>query len=215
MGAIEAVLWDFGGVFVPSPFSHLAGFASELGTSGDRVLALVFGPYDEDTDHPWHRLERGEIGFDECNAALIEAAAAEGVELDPLALLMQMGGDGRTILRDDVVAVAQRIRAGGDQRTAIITNNARDFRDSWRGLVDVDSICELVVDSSEVGVRKPDPRIFELTLERLGDIAPERAAFLDDAPGNVRAAAALGIHAIRVHDDPASALSELEALLAD
>lgn len=215
MGGIEAVLWDFGGVFVPSPFSHLAGFGAELGTSGDRVLELVFGPYDQDTDHPWHRLERGEIGFAECNAALIAAAAEEGVEIDPLALLMRMGGDGRKLLRDEVVAVAQRLRAGGRHRTAIITNNARDFRDGWRGLIDVDSICEVVVDSSEVGVRKPDPRIFALTLERLGGIAPERAAFLDDAPGNVAAAQALGIHAIRVHDDPAPALDELDVLLAE
>ncbi len=208
------MLWDFGGVFVPSPFSHLAGFGAELGTSGDHVLELVFGPYDRDTDHPWHRLERGEIGFDECNTALIAAAAAVGVDLDPLALLMQMGGDGRKLLRDEVVALAQRIRADGAYRTAIITNNARDFRDSWRGLVDVDSLCELVVDSSEVGVRKPDPRIFELTLERLGGVAPERTTFLDDAPGNVLAAAALGIHAIRVEDDPAPAMAELEKLLA-
>jgi len=214
MAGIEAVLWDFGGVFVPSPFSHLAGFASELGTSGDVVLELVFGPYDRDTDHPWHRLERGEIGFDECNAALIAAAADHGVEIDPLALLMQMGGDGARIVRDDVVAVAQRVRADGRYRSAVITNNARDFRDAWRNLVDIDAICEVVIDSSEVGVRKPDPRIFELALERLGGVAPDRAAFLDDAPGNVAAAAALGIHAIRVEDDHGPALAELEVLLA-
>jgi putative hydrolase of the HAD superfamily len=212
MAGIEAVLWDVGGVFIPSPFTHLAGLGPELGLDGARVVELVFGPYDRDTEHPWHRLERGEASFDEVNAALRAAAAAEGVNLDPVALLMRMG-DAPRLVNDDVVAVAQRIHRDG-YRTAIVTNNAAEFRDSWKALIDVDSLCELVVDSSEVGMRKPDPRIFELALERLGGVAPERAVFLDDAPGNVRAAAQLGLHAILVTDDVPAALAELEAVLS-
>jgi putative hydrolase of the HAD superfamily len=210
-GNRRAVLWDFGGVFVPSPFTHMRSFGPELGLDGDRVLDLVFGPYDEDTDHPWHRLERGEATFADTNEALIVAAAAQGIELDPIALLMRMGEGGR-LIRDEVVAVAQRIRAT-DVRTAIVTNNAAEFRDGWKALIDIDSIAEIVVDSSEVGVRKPNPAIFHLTLDRLGGVAPERAIFLDDAPGNIRAAEALGIHAILVEDDPSPAVAELEAAL--
>lgn len=209
---MTAVLWDFGGVFVPSPFRHMASFGPELGLDGHRVVELVFGAYDEDTDHPWHRLERGEATFAETNDALIAGAAAEGVALDPLALLLRMGETGR-LVRDEVVAVAQRIHATG-LRTAIVTNNAAEFREGWKALVDVDSIAELVIDSSEVGVRKPDPAIFRLALERLGGVAPEQAVFLDDAPGNVRAAEALGIHAILVEDDPGPALDELDEALA-
>ena len=63
-------------------------------------------------------------------------------------------------------------------------------------------------------MRKPDPAIFRLALERLGGIAPERAVFLDDAAGNIAGAAALGIHAILVEDDPEGALAELDAALA-
>jgi putative hydrolase of the HAD superfamily len=77
----------------------------------------------------------------------------------------------------------------------------------------VDTISELVIDSSEVGIRKPDPAIYRLALERLGGIEPERSVFLDDAPGNVRAAEDLGMHAILVGDDPAPALAELEEVL--
>jgi putative hydrolase of the HAD superfamily len=211
-GSVEAVLWDFGGVFLPSPFSHIRSFADELGVPGEQLERLVFGSYDTDADHPWHRLERGELSFDDCNTALIAAAAEEGVTFDPVELLMRMGDGGLRILRDDVVAVAQDIRADG-YRTAIITNNIREFAAGWRAMVDVDSIAELVVDSSEEGIRKPDPAIFLLALERLGGIAPERAVFLDDAPGNIRAAEALGIRAILVEDDYPPALDELDAVL--
>jgi epoxide hydrolase-like predicted phosphatase len=212
MGRIEAVLWDFGGVFLPSPFSHLVGLAPEVGVDPDRMLELVFGPYDEDTDHPWHRMERGELAFDEANELLIAAAAADGHDFDPIALLMRMG-DAPRLINDDVLAVAQRLRADG-YRTAIVTNNIAEFRDGWRSLVDVDSVCEVIVDSSVEGVRKPGRRIFELALERLGDIPPDRAVFLDDAPGNVAAAQELGMHAILVTDDVAAALAELEEVIS-
>jgi putative hydrolase of the HAD superfamily len=177
------------------------------------VVELVFGPYHEDTDHPWHQLERGELTFEDCNAALAAAAAAKGVTLDPIALLMRMGEGGTArIVRENVLAAAQRVKADG-YRTAIITNNIREFREGWGSLFDVESVAELVIDSSEVGVRKPDPAIFRLALERLGGIAPERAVFLDDAAGNIAGAAALGIHAILVEDDPEGALAELDAAL--
>ena len=59
--AIRAVLLDFGGVYTSSPFNVFVEAAAELGATPEQILALVFGPYDRDTDHPWHRLERGEI----------------------------------------------------------------------------------------------------------------------------------------------------------
>jgi epoxide hydrolase-like predicted phosphatase len=111
-----------------------------------------------------------------------------------------------------VVAAALRVRASG-RRAAIVTNNIREFSEGWRSLFDVAAVAQVVVDSCEVGLRKPDPRIFALALERLGGIEPHRAAFLDDAPGNVAAARALGIHAILVEEDHTAALAELDALL--
>lgn len=71
----------------------------------------------------------------------------------------------------------------------------------------------MIVDSSDVGVRKPDPAIFAVALERLGGVAPAAAVFLDDAPGNVDGARRAGLHAILV-DDQAAALDELDRLLA-
>jgi epoxide hydrolase-like predicted phosphatase len=214
MAKVEAVLWDVGGVFLPSPFTKIRSHATEQGLDGDELLALVFGPYHEDTDHPWHQLERGQMTFDACNAALVALAAEEGIDVDPMAVLMNMGSGGLTIVREDVVAAAVAAKAGG-RRAAIVTNNIKEFSDGWRGLFDdLDAMADVIVDSSAVGLRKPDPAIFHLALEQLGGVAPEAAVFLDDAPGNIAAAEALGIHAILVEDDHRPALLELEQALA-
>jgi putative hydrolase of the HAD superfamily len=113
-----------------------------------------------------------------------------------------------------MVERARRLRSAG-VRTALVTNNAREFREGWRSLVPADELFEHVVDSSEVGVRKPDPEIFRIALRRLGDPAPRRTLFLDDFEGNVTAARSLGIRALLVEQDPAPALAALDALLAE
>jgi epoxide hydrolase-like predicted phosphatase len=215
MAKVEAVLWDVGGVFLPSPFSHIRSYGAEVGIDGDQLLDLVFGPYHEDTDHPWHRLERGQLSFEDTNAALIALAAEEGMDVDPMAVLMRMGGgEGLQIVRQEVVAAAVDAKAGG-RKAAIVTNNIKEFSDGWRGLFDdLDAMVDVIVDSSAVGLRKPDPAIFRLALDQLGGVAPEAAVFLDDAPGNIAAARALGIHAILVEDDYQPALRELEEALA-
>lgn len=199
-----AALFDFGGVFTASPFAAAAGL-------GPGVLELVFGPYDRDTDHPWHRLERGELGLLEAREAIIALGRAEGVDSDPFRVFAALQGESRA--RPDVVAAVRRLRSGG-VRTALVTNNVREFRDRWREMLPVGELFERVVDSSEAGVRKPDPAIFRLALDGLG-VAAERTVFLDDHPGNVRAAESLGIRGILVEDDPAPALAELAALFPD
>jgi putative hydrolase of the HAD superfamily len=109
---------------------------------------------------------------------------------------------------------ARRLRATG-LRTALVTNNAREFRERWRALVPADELFEHVVDSSEVGVRKPDPEIFRIALARLGDPAPERTLFVDDYEGNLVAARALGLRTLLVGDDPAPVLAALDEILAE
>ena len=168
---IEAVLFDLGGVFTDSPFEAVRITGAELGIDLDLALRLVFGPYDQDTDHPWHRLERGELSFPAARQELIALAASHGVCLDPLDILSRMSG-------------------GTEAR-------------------------EVVVDSSEVGRRKPDPRFYQLALERLGNVAPEHCVFLDDFEGNVAAATALGMRGILVGLDRQTALAQLDAILAE
>jgi epoxide hydrolase-like predicted phosphatase len=207
---IDAVLFDFGGVFTPSPFEAAEQLGAELGAAPGRVLEIVFGPYHDDTDHPWHRLERGEIPLREAREAIIALGAAEGIDTDPFRVFALLArGEGA---RAELVERARRIVARG-YRTALVTNNAHEFRDSWRRLVPADELFQVIVDSSEVGMRKPDPRIFALALERLGGVAPERVLFLDDAASNLAAAAKLGIQGVLVRADLRDALAALDALL--
>jgi putative hydrolase of the HAD superfamily len=115
-------------------------------------------------------------------------------------------------IRDARVEAARAARAAG-WRTGLITNNVREFGDAWRAMLPVDELFDVVVDSHQVGMRKPDPRIFRLALEQLGGVAPERTVFLDDFPGNLAAAKALGMRTILVDHDWDVAVTELRRLL--
>ena len=209
--AIRAVLFDFGGVYTSSPFNVFVEAADELGATPEQILGLVFGPYDRDTDHPWHRLERGEIALLDARQEIMDLATEAGLTFDPLAILARMARGGGA--RETVVAATRRLRERG-LRTALVTNNAREFSAGWRSLIPIAELFDAVIDSSEVGVRKPDPAIFSLALRELGGVAPEHAVFLDDFPGNIAAARRLGMHGVLVEDDPSGALAELERLLS-
>jgi putative hydrolase of the HAD superfamily len=115
--------------------------------------------------------------------------------------------------REEVVARVRALREAG-LHTALVTNNAREFREAWtRLLPPLAELFHAVVDSSEVGARKPAAAIFRIALERLGGPPPERVLFLDDFEGNVRAAEALGMRGLRVDPDPAAALAVLDAIV--
>ena len=77
MADFDAVMWDFGGVFSASPFTTVAALGREKNYDADLYFGAIFGPYDADTDHPWHRLERGEIDFVSAREAIMEAAKAQ------------------------------------------------------------------------------------------------------------------------------------------
>ena len=210
--SIEAIFFDFGGVFTPSPFSVIRDAGPELGLEPELALSLCFGPYDDDTDHPWHRLERGELALIEARQLLIALAAEHDVVLDPFVLLARMGGEDpdRAVLVDRV----RELRHAG-YRTGLITNNVAEFGDGWRRMVPVDELFEVVIDSSRVGVRKPDPRIFQMGLDALEVTAPERAVFLDDHAGNLVGAASLGMRTVLVGADRTAALTSLDQILAE
>jgi putative hydrolase of the HAD superfamily len=100
-------------------------------------------------------------------------------------------------------------------RAALLTNNIREWEPLWRAkLPEIDELFELVVDSAFVGLRKPDPAIFRLTLERLGGVAPERCVFLDDVDVNCEAARELGMAAVRF-ESAEQAIPEVESALSD
>jgi epoxide hydrolase-like predicted phosphatase len=210
--SIDAVLFDFGGVFTGSPFHAFMNVGKEIGARPGQIEEIMFGPYHEDTDHTWHRLERGEITLAAAREEIMAEGARHGLVFDPLEILTRLAG-GRGGVRTPLVDRVRDLRREG-YRTALVTNNVAEFRGAWHSMIPVDEIFDLVIDSSEVGVRKPDPAIYRLTLERLGNVPPERSVFLDDYENNVKAATDLGIHGLLVDDDHIATIAALDRLLA-
>lgn len=189
----KAVFFDFGGVFIASPFGAIGPAAERLGLPEADLVDAIFGPYDADTDHPWHRLERGEVSFEDARAGIGDLAEARGFgRLDPMVALADLVVD-RSV-RDFMVDAVRDLRSRGI-RTGIITNNIAEFGTHWKAMIPVDELFDDIVDSSAVGIRKPDAAIFALACERLG-VEPGESLFIDDYQGNVDGAIAAGMRAV-------------------
>jgi putative hydrolase of the HAD superfamily len=226
---VEAVIWDYGGVISSPLFRGIGRFEADMGYPQGSVLELIFGegtyvvgdgggdPCDGAAEaasavtHDWHRLEIGEIALDEYFAGVIaRAPAVLGREID-LDAYRRFTRDMPLGIHWPVVHRIRRLREDG-LKVALLTNNVKEFGSAWRSTFPVDELFEVVVDSSEVGMRKPDARIYLLTCERLG-VAPKASVFVDDNRDNVEAARALGIEAIHFGDEPLAAISELDAII--
>lgn len=207
---LKAVIFDFGGVFTDSPFHAFTAYAQKIGASDLQVADIVFGGYELDGDHPWHQVERGEITLESARESIMALGKAQGLHVDIWDVFMAMAENGGG-LRTELVDYLPRIRAAG-LTTGIITNNVVEFREHWRGMLPVDELFDFIVDSSEVGMRKPNPAIFERALDIAGLSASE-VIFLDDYAGNIAAAQALNIRSMLVDGDGAKTVADLDAVL--
>ena len=206
---IDTVIFDLGGVLMKNGRQSdiVRRFPPE---TADAALRVSIGDYGTDNDHPWHRLERGEISFAEARRLNRIGFADAGIELPvappdappplPMAFLPN----------EAMVDLVNRLRSAG-LRTGVLTNNIRELRDMWRAMLPFDELFDDVVDSSEVGLRKPNAAIYELTLTRLSAEAG-RSAFLDDVMSNVVAAEALGMFGVLVEEDSSPAIAAVERL---
>ncbi|HKN39306.1 MAG TPA: HAD family phosphatase [Acidimicrobiia bacterium] len=216
MRAIEAVIFDYGGVLSTTPFAGIAEFERQMGYPEKSLARLLFGPgaspqgpTEAIPDHDWHLLETGRLSLDEFHERLVarsEAALGKPLDLGVYAQFLRELGVGVHWM---MVHRVRELRAEG-YRTAILTNNVKEWGRYWKESIPLD-LFDVVVDSCDVGLRKPDPAIFRLTCERLG-VGPEAAVFLDDTRRHVETARSIGLHAILVRD-PWDALSELDAIL--
>ena len=208
---ITTLISDFGGVLTTPLLPALARYSERSGVSGQefgRAMALAAQANGE---HPLFALERGELTEREFLGQL-ERALHEllGREVD----LGEMGERLMAHLHpnEELFAYYRRLRDERGLRLGILTNNVREWEASWRAKLPIDEVFEDVVDSAFVGMRKPEPEIYQLALARLG-VSAEECAFVDDTEVNVDAARALGLHAVRFRDT-AQAIAELDALLA-
>jgi len=202
----RAVIFDLGGVVFPSPFeafdAYDHGNALEKGT----VRGLI---RESSETGAWAHLERGELTMDEFLAALEAEARDAGFALDARRLMGLVGSS--LGARPEMTRAIENIRARG-LRTAALTNNwVVEQRDSSPNGIHEGGLFDVVVESSVEGLRKPDPRIYELALARL-DVLASETVFLDDLGINLKPARDMGMTTIKVINF-ADALAELGALL--
>jgi putative hydrolase of the HAD superfamily len=205
---IRAVISDFGGVLTTPLLAGFLAYQDEAGVSleefggGMQRAAEAYG------EHPLYALERGEIAEVEFARRLKEQLGG-GFDL---ARLRHLYFD-RIEPNPPMIRYMAELRGRG-LRTALLTNNVREWEPLWRAkLPELDDIFEVVVDSAFVGMRKPERRIYELTLERLGGgLRAEECLFLDDLEINCEAARAFGMTAVRFEESE-QAIAELESAL--
>ena len=210
--SFKHVIFDFGGVITSSPFEAFNRMEAERGLPHDFVRRVNSANPD---DNAWARFERAEIdaaGFDTAFAA---EALAMGYPLDGASVIACLAGD----IRPYMVTALDRLKAAGFG-VGCITNNVKAgrgagmARDAEKAAV-VEAIMarfDHVIESSKAGVRKPDPRIYQMMCD-LFSVDPSACVYLDDLGINCKPAAALGMHAIKVTDGE-KALSDLESVLA-
>jgi len=204
----RVLISDFGGV-LSSPLE--AGFLAYQEESGVTLAELgraMAGAAEEHGDQPLFQLERGEITEAEFRAR-IEAHLERDFDLARLIELSIKRVESNT----PMVEFVRELRADG-VRAALLTNNVREWESLWRSPL-VDDLFEVVVVSAEVGLRKPDPAIYTLTLERLGDsVSAEDCVFVDDLEINCEAARALGMQAVHFVDAE-QAIPEIRSALSE
>jgi putative hydrolase of the HAD superfamily len=202
---IRAVLWDFGGVVTSSPFEAFLDYERSLGLPEGLIRSI--NATNSDTN-AWAQLERNEVDIDSFCALFEEEASALGHTLDGKQVIACLHGRVRPEMAEAVRRCSERLVC------ACLTNNFRGGglmadrvgRDEVKA---VQANFHHIIESSKVGLRKPDPRIYRLACDTMG-VEPAEVVYLDDLGVNLKPAAAMGMTTIKVID-PAEALRQLEA----
>jgi putative hydrolase of the HAD superfamily len=206
---IEAVISDFGGVLTTPLMTSFMALQDEIGITPDHFGEAMRAIAEEDGENPLYAMERGEI-----SEGAFLSRLGEGLE--PLVGHKPHMHRFRELFigtlqpNETMIELMAELRGRG-LRMAMLTNNVREWEPLWRAMLPVDEIFETVIDSAFVGCRKPEAKIYEITLERLG-LPAESCVFVDDILVNCEAARELGLQAVHFQDT-AQATSELRALL--
>jgi len=202
--AIEAVIFDFGGVLTSSPFEAFARFETERGLPIDIIRRTNAANH---LENAWARFERAEVDIDTFDTLFAEESRALGAEVRGRDVLPLLQGD----LRPEMVEALKRIKAG--LKTGCITNNLpANAIGSMTGrslyIAEVMVLFDHVIESAKIGLRKPDPRIYKMMVETL-KVDPKNCVYLDDLGVNLKPAREIGMTTIKVTSG-AQAIAELE-----
>jgi len=201
---IAGVLFDIGGVVQDSPLRAIARYERDHGLPADAINRAVVASGEAGA---WSRLERGELTLEAWCAPFEADCRAQGVAVDGRRLMQYIAEAGRE--RPQMLRAIARLRSNRLRVGALTNNWARE--DTEPAPHRLRPHFDVVIESQAVGLRKPDPRIYQLACRELG-VLPAATAFLDDIGLNLKSARALGLHTIKV-DDPDVALRELSALV--
>jgi putative hydrolase of the HAD superfamily len=206
-GLIRAVISDFGGVLTTPLINSFLAYQRESGVSLEELGTGMAKLMQEDGGrHPLFELEKGSLSEDEFTRRLGEAIGK------PLHAMRETYF-ANLHPNEPMIELMRELRGAG-LRMALLTNNVREWEPHWRAkLPDVDEIFELIVDSAFVGMRKPEPGIYELTVERLGDVRADECLFIDDIEVNCDTARELGMSVVH-YREPEQAIAEVRAALA-
>lgn len=202
MQAVRAVIFDLGGVVIDSPLHAIARYERELGIPEGIVNRVVV---DTGPSGAWSRLERGEVAMLDFHRDFEAELRAAGHAISAADMMARIALCGP---RPAMLEAIRRIRARGLRAGALTNNWANERSEPAHELKD---LFDAFIESSKVGLRKPDPRIYQLACNSLG-VAPTEAVFLDDIGRNLKAARELGMRTIKV-DAPEPALAELSGHL--
>ena len=207
--AVRAVISDFGGVLTNRLIEAFAAFQDETGITMEQLGRGMQRVSEREGEYPLFRLERGEVTEERFLADLSWGLEAELGHRPTLHRFREIYFDALHA-NEPMLDLMRDLREAG-HRMAILTNNVREWEPLWRAKLPVDEIFELVVDSAWVGMRKPDPAIYELTVGRLGGVAIGECLFVDDNDVNVAAARDLGMAAVHFRSNE-QAIPEIRAL---
>ncbi|MEY2580603.1 MAG: putative hydrolase of the superfamily [Ilumatobacteraceae bacterium] len=203
----KAVLWDFGGVILSSPFEAFRRFESDHGLPTDFIRGVnATNP----SSNAWALMERSEISAGQFEKLFAKEAAALGHRVRGSDVLALLAG----AIRPEMVEMLDRVKEAG-LLVACLTNNIVDpgsaGNDRAAEIADIMARFDVIVESSKVGVRKPEPRFYEIACELLG-VRPQECVFLDDLGINLKPAAAMGMTTIKV-TSAAQAIADLSRAL--
>jgi putative hydrolase of the HAD superfamily len=209
--AIRAVISDFGGVLTTPLLRSFVAFQDETGISFESLGKAMQRAAERNGAYPLFELEKGNLTETEFLELLRENLEPELGHRPQLHRFKEIYFDALDP-NEPMIELMRDIKRRG-YRMALLTNNVREWEPLWRSMLPVDDIFELIVDSAFVGMRKPEPEIYELTIERIGGVAASECVFVDDTEVNCDAARALGMTAVQFRDNEQTT-AEIESALA-
>lgn len=193
---LQAVIWDFGGVLTSSPFEAFTRYEEKKGLPKDFVRSVNAVNIQENA---WAKLERSEVNADEFDVLFRDESRALGHEIPGKDILGLLSGSVRPSVVNALKVCKSKVKVGCITNNAPVGKGAGMSSDANKAaqVSEIMKLFDHVIESSKLGIRKPDPRIYALMCEAL-DVDPARCVYLDDLGINLKPARAMGMHTIKV-----------------